>query len=229
MLARRDTKAVAIGAAASALANLPPLVLLMQRAGGARQFYESAMSSYGVWTGNPDVDPVASIYRIDAVALISRFVGQPLNSLIQPLVVLSILGLAALAVRRIESSDPDHGTGMSDSIICLAMLLSVYHLPYGLLLLTLPLMALVCRRIPRAAHSSHLRWLLLGLFGVLAANYASTHSVMDQMRTGSAPWLLLASINGMALLVIFSAYVWMALGLGRRVARAGDTPVAVRG
>lgn len=227
MLVRRDRRAVVIGVALSALANLPPLVILVQHAGGVRQFYESAMSSHRAWTGNPDVDPVTSVYRIDTAALIGRLVGHPLDGLAQSLVVLAVLGLAALALRRIERTDPGHGTGMSSNIICLAMLLSVYHMPYDLLLLTLPLVALAYRRMPLAAHSSHLRWLLLGLFGILAVNYASTHAVMDQMRTGSAAWLLLASLNGMALLVVFSMYVGTALGLGGRVARLGDTPLAV--
>ena len=55
-----------------------------------------------------------------------------------------------------------------------------------------------------------MRLLFLGLFAVPALNWLATESVLGALRPGKALWLVIASLNGVALIVLFSGYVWLA-------------------
>jgi len=215
MLARGNTRAVVLGTAFTTITNLPLLGILFNRAAGAGTFGEKLNNGQG---GLPIMGD-ASIGRIDASALVSRFVGHSLNDVAQLLVALVVLGLAILALRMIRRREQSSDTAVSDSIICVAMLLSVYHQAYDLLLLTLPLVALVSHRLPSAFNAPYVRWFLLGLFAILAVNYASTESVIGSLRPEGGAWLILASINSVTLLTIFLAYVLITLFKGIRERR----------
>ena len=102
------------------------------------------------------------------------------------------------------------------------MLLSVYHQAYDLLFLTLPFVALVYGRLPQPIHAPAVRLPLLALFTFLAMNYAVGASVLSRfglvvesgghqaiMREPVA--VILTSLNGLALLAVFVAYVTIAL------------------
>jgi hypothetical protein len=79
------------------------------------------------------------------------------------------------------------------------------------LLLTLPFIAVLHRRLPAAFSAPHVRWPLIGLFTILAWNYLLRGSVVRPMQAGQEAWLVLTSINGVALLTIFIIYVVVAL------------------
>lgn len=211
MLARGDKRAVLLGTAFTAITNLPLVGVLVYRAGGARSLGEQLINGHQALQSLPDTDAATSIIRIDATALISRFVGHSLNGLAQLLVALVVLGLATLALRMTRRTEHSADAGISVSIICVAVLLSVYHQAYDLLLLTLPLVALVSHRLPSAFNAPYVRWFLLGLFAILAVNYASTESVIGSLRPERGAWLILASINSVTLLTIFLAYVLITL------------------
>ena len=103
------------------------------------------------------------------------------------------------------------------------MLLSVYHQAYDLVLLTMPFASVAFRRLPPIFNVTAFRLPLLGLYTMLAANYVSSHTVL--LRLGLVPasgetdvptgglWLLLLSINGTILLLMFALYL---SGVSRR-------------
>jgi hypothetical protein len=204
MLARRNMKAVLLGTGITAIINLPLISVLVQRAGGVRSFWEQLINTQQVWQRFPDTDPASSLIRIDVTALISRFWGHSLNSIAQLLVAFVVLGITILAVRR-----KHNGEAISDSLVCLAILLSVHHQGYDLVLLVLPFVALVRRPASEFSSLCHRRF-LVGLYAMLAVNYVSTASVVSSFRPNRGIWLVLASINGVLLLAIFLMYLTLA-------------------
>jgi hypothetical protein len=228
MLFRGDLRAVASGATIAAAINAPLLWLLVQRAGGIRSFVADLggtleASSTALIVANP----ATSVYRIDLVALLSRLAGQPIGAAAQVLVALAVLMVAGLMVRRVQAGRGAGEATLSASIICLAILVSVYHQVYDLLLLTLPFVGLAYRRLPAALLLPRFRWWALGMFGLLAANYVSGNSLLRRLQLVSdvgggvlmpkAGGLLLGSINGVVLLLLLAHYCWA-------VFRAGPLP-----
>lgn len=164
-----------------------------------------------------------SIYRIDASALISRFLNQPFNVPEQLLVTLVVLGLAASALLSLKRTHEDSNANASVSIICVAVLMSVFHQGYDLLLLILPLVAVARHRLPAAFQISYVRWSLLGLFAMLAVNYANSYGIVARFRPEQWEWLVLSSINGAVVMIIYSIYVLIAFRVGVREKRALGT------
>jgi len=221
MLVRsRNNTAVAFGATFSMLINLPVLTILAFRAGSGSALWHDLVDTLranqqdlSFWV----VNPATSFTRVDITSLISRIVGYPLNAPAQLAVMLAVLTLAAVAIHRSERSRGDHSVCAMDSILCLAILLSVYHQAYDLLLLTMPFAVVTFRRLPTIFNTKRFRLLLLGLYAMLAANYASSVSVLTRfhlLSPGYEPtsptgglWLLLVSLNGVALVLSFVLYL----------------------
>ena len=220
MLARRQNAAVAFAVVASILINLPVLIILAVRAGSVTALRHDLVDTLRANQGNPDfldVNPATSSTRVDVSSLISRVVGHSLDGAAQLAMMLVVLTLAAIVLRRGEKSGGKENMLALDSILCLAVLLSVYHQAYDLLLLTMPFAAVTFRRLPPIFNTNGLRLPLLGLYTLLAANYLSSITVL--VRLGLVPasgvndvptgglWLLLVSINGMVLLLMFTLYL----------------------
>jgi hypothetical protein len=242
MLARRDTRAVIIGAAVTAAANLPLLAILAHQSGGyqplATDVIQTFRANQVAWAESREItlvlDPATSNYRIDAVTLLSRFLGHPLGGAAQLLTALVVLGAAAVALRVGAGADSTHDPYdvVSTSIICVAMLFAVYHLNYDLLLLTLPAVALARGRLPVELRPPRRRWVLLALLTVLAVNPGSSNSLLvhlhlvDVSRITSplahAVWLMLVSTNALVLLILLCMLVTLRL----RGAAAHESGVA---
>jgi hypothetical protein len=236
MLVRGDVRAVASGATIAAAINVPLLWLLVQRAGGIGAFVEDLGGTLEASSTSLIVaNPATSVYRIDLIALLSRLAGQPLSAVAQVLVTLAVLIVAGFTVRRVAGRGSAEAT-LSTSIICLAVLVSVYHQVYDLLLLTLPFVALVYRRLPAALLLPRFRWQALGIFALLAANYVSGNSVLRRLQLVTevgggvlmpkAGGLLVGSINGLALLLLFAYYCRAGLRAGYRPAADPLAPEA---
>jgi len=139
-----------------------------------------------------------------------------------------VLGVAAYAVTAAERLERGRTRSLSATVICLAILLCGYHQAYDLLLLTLPLVALAEDRLPAGLFTPRQRWVLLLLFAGLAANYASSFGVLERLGiyepsaravpSARLAWLLLVTLNGAALVVLFVSYTVATLQLVRRIA-----------
>ena len=129
-------------------------------------------------------------------------------------------------VRFGRTAAPEHAAELSEPIICVAIVLGVYHLGYDLLLLVPLLVALVRGRVPEFLRHGSPRRLLLVALVALAANYASTQAVIERLGNNRAVWLLLASVNPLLLVAVFAVCLAAAiatLGVSRiRPVRAGE-------
>jgi hypothetical protein len=205
MLVRGDRRAVLAGVVFAAVLNAVPLAIVMQRAGGPGTFLHNLVQSQHAW--ETVVDPATQVYGVDTPALLSRVLGRRLSAAESLAVALIILAGASVALRSLRSLADDRGAHLSATIICLAILLSVHHQAYDLVLLVAPVIALVTSALPGAfiqrVRTVSLRVLIL----LLAVNYVTTQSVLGRLEDQHGVWLLLASLNGGILLAIFVIYM----------------------
>jgi hypothetical protein len=197
------------------LLNLPVVAILAHRAGGIQPLFEQFASSAAGFQFISPASPVTSPYRVDAVALIGRFAGNAPDLAGQLLVTLTVLGLASLATRCLPNQRDSFP--LSAGLACAAVLLSVYHPAYDLLLLTFPFVWVASRRSQTVRTLS--MSLILLLFTFLAFNYSASDSMLQRfgflayseagrkalVRDPRA--LALASLNGLALLSLFCSLV----------------------
>lgn len=159
----------------------------------------------------PDAGASTSALRIDAVSLISRFLGYPLSGPSQLLLTIALLAMTAGVVHRLSRRASPISLAISVALICLALLLTLYHLGYDMILLTSPCIALVAHGFPGLSEGSALRRVFIVLFAILATNWISTTAVLTALRPDHNLWLMLASINAICLLALFVGYMWCAL------------------
>jgi hypothetical protein len=142
--------------------------------------------------------------------------GRPVGLGVELAMMLGLLGLCAAGLRRLAESDDDQDRLLSASLVCVAVLVCVYHQSYEALLLTLPLIVAAHRCLAGGARVSPRYWLLLGAAAVPAGNYLIMGSVVGRMATGGTTWLVATSLDGVALLVAFGVLCTLASGGDRR-------------
>jgi Glycosyltransferase family 87 len=224
MLLRRQVRPVAVGAALSIVVNLAVVGVLIPRAGGLAPFRSHLVATLqSSRMGIVETDnPVMTSLRTDAASLLGRFRGRPLRSGTQAVIALAVLAAAAVVVGASWDVRGPGADGLIAGFACVAILLSGYHQAYDLVLLTLP--AVVLARSPPAGSllSPAVRLILAGLLLVLGANYLASEGALAMLglERNSPGWLLLTSINAVALLFIYVVY---AVGL-TRLAPARDAP-----
>lgn len=214
MLVGGHVRAVTTGAAIGLAVNLPLYWILASRAGGFRRFFETMIGSYQKWQARFNQDPSTNYGLVDVDGLISRFMGQSLDSGARILLAIGIPIVAGLVIRRLDW-DRQTGRDLAVAIACTALLLSTHHLGYDMVILTAPVVALVARGLPPGAPSG-LRWVFLALYVIPALNWAATRGVLHNWGGSRAAWLAITSINGLCLAALFFGYVWLALAHGRR-------------
>ncbi len=207
MLAQRHVRPVLYGGAITALINVPLVVVLAYREQGFGLLGGVLVKNFHTFQQLPYINPATSTIRIDAIAFISHFIGDPLDNITKVIIAVLILGIAGWTLARIARLHDERFWTLAAGIACLAVLLSVYHQAYDLLLLVLPFVGLVGRRFPSEFYSSYRYRLSVGLLTVLAANYGSTHSIMRFVPPENGLWLILVSINSAALLTLF--FIWV--------------------
>jgi hypothetical protein len=190
------------------LLNLPLLLLVAERVGGLPAIADSIARGYERWKTIPIASPATSPWLIDATSFVSRFLGYSPGSLAQIVVALVVVGVAGLALRRVEWNDSDE-RNVGVGIMGTAVLASGHHLGYDMVLLTAPAIALAAGRLPVAVPRS-LRWSLGVLYAVPALNWAATHGVLNALQPSFALWLFLTSINAFCLLLLFLGHLGIA-------------------
>ena len=101
--------------------------------------------------------------------------------------------------------------------------MSVHHQAYDLLLLVAPAIAVITSSLPVAFLVRRRRVALIALVCLLGVNYVTTLSVLHRLEHERGLWVLLASLNGALLLVMFLVYVTPLIA---RPAAGGALPVA---
>jgi hypothetical protein len=208
MVAAGYGRVVGLGVLLGALVNLPLFGVLAAREGGVRSFLETLIAGYRAWQQVGDVNPATSNVRVDAATTVSRFLGHALPDSLQLALTLLILGVAAAVLYRLRGNHQAQPGPTATGIICLAVVLTTHHVGYDLLLLTAPLMALVIGGSPVPVGRTAVRWVLIGLYAVPALNWLSTQSVLGALQPPPPVWLVLTSVNGVCIAILFVVYLW---------------------
>jgi hypothetical protein len=212
MFLRGDFRAVGIGGllatGAALLGSLGP----MRAAGGFYALLDSARGSMTVVTNDASFNEATSLIRIDPLAILGRLLGRPMGFFANLAVALSVLLLAGAAILWLERRRGEEARPLSDTLVCLAILLATYHQPYDGLSLALPLA--VAATLPEL--SARRRTVLLALLLVPCANFIATHTVLEHLTLAPPLWLLVSSLNGLAL----TAALLMTLGEVLRLSAA---------
>jgi hypothetical protein len=210
LLARGAWRTVAWGLGIAAALNVPVLLVLVGRQGGLDAFLTTVAQSVRAF-GNPDTHPIHSVWRVDLVATISRLANHPLG--MSAAVLTSALVLAPVMVlsRRLVESDRADQNRVLEGLVCCAVLLSLFHQAYDLLLLALPVAGVVGALSERPRRATHVAQALL--VTMLGLNYLATQSALSALQLSPATRLLLVSANGLILLALYGLYLSQARGV----------------
>jgi hypothetical protein len=226
LLAAGHLRVVVAGAVIGLVLNLPLVFLLAERAGGLSALADSIGRAYGQWQAIPIANPATSPWLVDATSFISRFLGHSLGPVTQAVLALGILGVAGVALRRLEWNDPaERNVGVG--VVCAALLAAGHHVGYDMVLLTAPAIAIVTGRLP-AAVPRVLRWSMGVLYVVPAVNWVATYGVLKALQPSHAIWVLLTSINAFCLLMLYFAHLGMAFAYSGRARGAATAAVEPR-
>jgi hypothetical protein len=222
MFLRGDFQAVGTGALLAAGAALLGSLGPMHAAGGFYALFDSARGSMTVVTNDASFNEATSLIRIDPLAILGRLLGRPMGFFANLAVALPILLLAGAAVIWLERRRGDEARPLSDTLVCLAILLATYHQPYDGLCLALPLAAVAT--LPD--YSARRRTALLALLLVPCANFVATHTLLEHLTLAPPLWLLVSSLNGLALTAALLMTLWDVLrkSVARRSLPAEASP-----
>lgn len=205
MLARGDWRPVAAGTVLITALNLPLIAVLASRAGSVQTLAQEALEGQAAWEAM--VQPTRSGAPVDLDAFLGRLRGKPLPTSGEVVLTLAVLGVAAVALRRIGPRSDAAVARLSNDVICISTLVAVHHHAYDLLLLTAPVVVLASRGLPSGYLSRRWEIALYVLYGVLATNYLASLAVLSHLEDHPVLWMMIASLNGAALLAIFLVYV----------------------
>lgn len=211
MLVRGEHLAVLAGVAAAVLIGGIPLLFIVPGAGGIGAFLASMSGNYASFTANPASAAATSPYRVDVAALVSRVLGWSVSLPAELLIMLAILGISAVALRRLAKRDDDDARFLSSALLCVAVLICVYHPSNEALFLSFPIVMMGRRCLAQGVRTSPVEWLLFAAAATPAVNYLTMGGVVGRMRPGGAMWLAVTSLSGGALLVAFCALCGLAL------------------
>ncbi len=213
MLAQRFYRPVLIGIGLTAIATLPLTLALAHAAGGVAPLITSMTGSFAGVVDAESANPVISTSRIDAFALLSRPIGEPLGIVVEIGVFTLVVALAWFAIRRALRLPAGRERSLfCAGVACLAILCAGYQLAYNAIILALPITALMLGRwAPKElAPSPTVRLVLVSLLSVPAVNYLIAPRVLRHLDPGSLSRLVVVSANGAAALTAFAIYVVLA-------------------
>jgi hypothetical protein len=213
MLARGDVRAVVWGVVILACLNLPPTLLLLERAGGVTPFLEDLLQGQAAYQAVNT--PASQAYSVDFPGLVSRWAGGWIHPAWYGILSILVLAVAGRAVWVLRSTRTGEGARLSASLVCLGILLSVHHNAYDLVLLVAAVAFVVYRSLPGILQARSTRYALMAAFAVIGGNYITTQSVLHRLEGYRPLWLVLASLNGALLVVVFIVFLVTAMRYAR--------------
>jgi len=190
-------------------ASLPALPFLARAAGGIMPLVSSVIGSYTIMESDQSVNTATSTIRLDAVAMLERLAGRPLGGLVEPLLTLALLAAGGAAAARLARRGGREGRAAAAGVVCLTVLICIYHQAYDAMLLALPMtvlaLALPWKRAARGLTTARL--ILLALMAVPVLNYLSTDTLLDRLAPSPVMRTVITSANGIALLAAFAIVV----------------------
>lgn len=213
MICRRNYRAVVAGLAlctAGGLIGLGWLASFSSPSEVVAGINEGRMALHD----DPTEDPINTWTRLDTVGTISKVMGWKPSDLVYLGSMLFILAIPGWVIFKASAKELNRGaTGMTALIVCLTILVSIYHHSYDSLLVAVPWIGLAffrsidLRELPEWARS-----LTAVLLAVPLANYLSTRVFQQKMGLDSQGpvWEILTSANGACLLIALATTLWCA-------------------
>jgi hypothetical protein len=215
MLAMGHVRAVVGGVAVSGALSAAVAGVIVRNVGGLGAFLDSLGSSHASFGMDPAVDPTLSTYRVDAVALIGRWIGEPLSGAGEMLVLVAVLGAAILALYHLRTRERSNDVipgPVSVAIVCSAVVLCTYHQTYDLLLMAAPAVAMATGALASGrAVPAWTRWALGLSLVALASNYLVSGTALARLGLRGGWWVAVTSLNGAAVLIILGVCISLAL------------------
>ena len=212
MLARRDRRAVVIGVGIATLVSLAVTAVLVQASGGLVPFARALATGYAAWRAESG-DPLHTVYRVDAAALVARLLGRSPGMAVEMGISIALLGCGCVLLRRVTAAaSGERRSALAASMGALIVLTAVYHLLYDLLLLVLPI-AWVARRMLRRGRMdrSIVYGLILALLSFPMMNYLASERAATLLGTGSLLWQVGTASNACAPLLGLMLWAVVAL------------------
>lgn len=214
MLCRRNFRAVAIGLMLCTIGGLLGLAWLASFASWS-EVVQGINEGRLALHDDPTEDPVNTWTRIDLVGVIAKLTAWKPGDVVYLGSMLLLLALPGWMLWRLSPIESNRGaTGLSALIVCLTILIGIYHHAYDCLLVVVPWIGLTFfQSIDRCKLSASARWAIAMLLAVPAVNYGSTRSFgrLMELEEDGALWAVLTSLNGVCLVLalgiaLFSAY-----------------------
>jgi hypothetical protein len=213
MLARGNAHAVGWGIAWLAVLNLPPALLLLERAGGATSLLGDLVRSQDAYQAVNT--PGSQVYSVDLPSLVSRWTGTWVTPGWYGLLTILVLGVTGRAIWALRSIPTGEAFRLSASLVCVGILLSIHHNAYDLVLLVAPVAFVIQGSLLGNLQERTTRYALLAVMAVLGCNYVTTQSVLHRLEGHPLAWLILASLNGALLLAMFGVLLVSAIRYAR--------------
>ena len=204
MFFRRDFKALTIGLIMCAVVAAAGIGWLSSSS-GLTAVIDGIRQGQAAFDEDPTELPVFIWTRLDAMgvlAKINQLKPSGMQYLVAMLITLIPIGLSIWRVRDKETNQESFG--LTASIICLALLVSIYHHSYDAMLILPVWLALLMGGKPMFSWLYNWeRWALFGLLTVPVVNYAATLRFREhfQIDNLSVAWNVLTSVNGVCLIV----------------------------
>ena len=213
LLCRRNYRAVAIGlvlCVAGGLIGLSWLAFFSSPMEVVAGINEGRMALHGDATE----DPVNTWTRLDTVGVVSKVMGWKPNDFFYLGSMLVMLVVPGWLMFRASVNERNRGaTGLTATIACLTILVSIYHHAYDSLLVVVPWIGITFfGSIDRAEMPEWARRTLAVLLAVPLVNYLSTRAFLQ--KAGLDPqgyvWEAITSANGACLLLALVIVLWSA-------------------
>ena len=204
LLCRKNFKAVAIGVVFCGLAAAIGMGWLVSHS-SVGEVIDGVKAGQVAFDGDPTEYPVNTWTRLDTVGVISKIMAwKPANKTYLAL-MLVLLVVPGIAIWRTTGQESNSGaTGLTGMIVCLALLITIYHHSYDSLIIAIAWVAVTFfgkQACPELKASEHR--MLTVLLGIPALNYLATMRVRDAIGADnqSLIWNAVTSINGICLLI----------------------------
>jgi hypothetical protein len=219
-------RACVLGIGGALVVNGAALAMLAWHAGGIAPLLEPFRGAVGAMNPVAEAHAALSYTRVDAVAVLGRLLGTDPGMAVSVAVMGVLLGIAVAAVGRathaVRSLDDERDLRpLLVLVITTTMLTSVYHQPYSVLIVFLPL-AFLARGRPTEL-TAPVRWLSFGLLTIPMVNFFATKQGLRVLGLADGEgWTVLTSVNGLALLAAWAVAVTAAFRVPAHAApRAG--------
>ena len=203
MLARGDRGAVLRGLGIAGVLTAATVPFVARAAGGYAPLLASVWRNQQALLADGPSSTAFSLFRVDVVALFGRLLGRPPGLVPETAISVAVLGLVAVALVLLGRSGESRRDlrPLSDTLVCLGVLLCIYHQSYDLVLVAFPTAVAVSGGLwsPRGRPGRLVRWAVAALLVLPAVNYLPTATVEALLQPKGTVWIALASLNGLAL------------------------------